>query len=1024
MRIVICHERFLFRFGADRVLILLGKGLAELGHQVTIMGNRYDPEVVRSFAAQVVDVPSDSVPHLDLNEFTAQWLPHYWRSHFPAGSDPDVAVVGGWPFLAAIPFLREACGRVICLDCGVVPTDGYAEGMRITLQKLRALRQDNFKFASLIAGISNFIADSQSKPDSHGKVPVRSVLLGADHVEHPVWVASQLRAATGECLSLVGKLRREGRKLVLCLGRWEPGCYKNSEAALEILRRVREALPEAALLVLEHRENIDVPPDLEGAVFPIGFPDDLALAELMKQADLGITVSLWEGFNLPLAEMQWLGRPALAFDLAAHPEVIVHPWYLCRNVEEMAAKAVELLRGGGPNPVDIRGTLERFRKYFRWQRFVQDFHQILEEIKPMVSKSPSAVQPIFLAIDVTNSARDPANSGVIRVTRRLSRTLQNYHDPVFVIWDVSSARYVLPTREEFEQLCQFNGPLPTSADRLSPSTGDRVTLDEFIKAHPTSARWLLLPEVILEGPFRCIRLYARERGFRIAALFYDAIPVMRPDLCNRLMRDNHRAYMEGLAECDVVFPISEFSAKCLTTLWQEWRTKVNCEVLPNLLPGEFGGAARPQGVAPEPHEGVRILCVSTLEPRKNHRNLIYACLLLKERYPELSWSLSLVGNRYEGAFEIADFVQQMAAKSPQIRWFGIVDDATLHRLYQEATFTVYPSLIEGFGMPILESLWHGRPCICSNKGVMAELASEGGCLTTDVENVEELSAAIYRLATDCSLLEELSVQARRRRIKTWEDYTLQLLQALNEQNHRAARSEEVETISSPAWPEILYPRCLLDDWQMHDSERLALTALLCRQKPYCAIEVGTNRAGSLSLIAQYSQLVFSIDIDPTIKERYRQFENVSFLTGDSSVVLQCLLNELNQTGIPVDFILLDGDHTAAGIRRDVAALLSYKPKKPLFVLLHDSFNPECRRGIVEAGWHLSPNCHFVDLDFVPGRVVEPPGPSHGQLWGGFALAYFCPAERRGELRVAASAATMFRVMSEWSNAGIHDQAGR
>ena len=59
MNILICNERFLFRFGADRVLILLGKGLKDLGHTVSIMGNRYDPEVVKAFASERIDIPGE-----------------------------------------------------------------------------------------------------------------------------------------------------------------------------------------------------------------------------------------------------------------------------------------------------------------------------------------------------------------------------------------------------------------------------------------------------------------------------------------------------------------------------------------------------------------------------------------------------------------------------------------------------------------------------------------------------------------------------------------------------------------------------------------------------------------------------------------------------------------------------------------------------------------------------------------------------------------------------------------------------
>ena len=166
------------------------------------------------------------------------------------------------------------------------------------------------------------------------------------------------------------------------------------------------------------------------------------------------------------------------------------------------------------------------------------------------------------------------------------------------------------------------------------------------------------------------------------------------------------------------------------------------------------------------------------------------------------------------------------------------------------------------------------------------------------------------------------------------------------------------------WQTLLYPNCLTDNWQMNDSERMALTGLLARQQPACSIEVGTYCAGSLSLISQYSKVVFSIDIDETIPSRFH-FPNVSFLTGPSTVILPHLLRELDAAGIPLDFILIDGDHSANGVMQDVACLLSYVPKKPFFVLLHDSFNPECRRGMVNAGWREIPILPLARSGFRP-----------------------------------------------------------
>jgi hypothetical protein len=155
-------------------------------------------------------------------------------------------------------------------------------------------------------------------------------------------------------------------------------------------------------------------------------------------------------------------------------------------------------------------------------------------------------------------------------------------------------------------------------------------------------------------------------------------------------------------------------------------------------------------------------------------------------------------------------------------------------------------------------------------------------------------------------------------------------------------------------------------------------------------------------------MVFSIDIDPSIPEKLRPLEkNVSFLTGPSFIVLPLLLKELECSGIPVDFILIDKVHPVGGMKRDIACLLSYVPEKPLFVMMHDSFNSECRRGILEAEWEKSPYVNWVDVDLVPGRIVEEEGSNKGQLGGGFGLAYFLPHQRATALQINQSAKMMF-----------------
>jgi hypothetical protein len=502
-------------------------------------------------------------------------------------------------------------------------------------------------------------------------------------------------------------------------------------------------------------------------------------------------------------------------------------------------------------------------------------------------------------------------------------------------------------------------------------------------------------------------------------VFYDAIPVLRPDLVkDQVIRDNHASYMAGLALCELVMPISTFSADCLRQFWTS-RAIAGTTVTTVQLPGEFGGSKRSREVG-RAASAVSMLCVATLEPRKNHLTLIEAAKRMAQRRPELAWTLTLIGNRYAGGDDIAKRVTDECSKDPRIRWLGIVDDATLQSAYDECTFTVYPSEIEGFGMPILESLWHGKPCICHHSGVMAELAAAGGCLTVDVTDVDALSGAMERLATDEAVRMQLATEAIWRPIKTWETYSMEILRAIS--GGVQPVGSEGRTVTLPTEPraearvpnllDMLYPACLTTDWQMNDSERLAMTAVLHRLNPACAIEVGTYKGGSLSLLAQYAKAVFSIDIDPTIPAKFAHFPNVSFLTGRSSELLPTLLRELDAVDFPVDFVLIDGDHSAAGVRGDIETMLDYVPKKPLVMMLHDGFNPACRQGMLSAAWDRSPYVHWVDVDFIPGRLVEHGGGGDGEMWGGLAMALLAPERRAGPLTVAASARRAFDEMKE------------
>lgn len=189
----------------------------------------------------------------------------------------------------------------------------------------------------------------------------------------------------------------------------------------------------------------------------------------------------------------------------------------------------------------------------------------------------------------------------------------------------------------------------------------------------------------------------------------------------------------------------------------------------------------------------------------------------------------------------------------------------------------------------------------------------------------------------------------------------------------------------------LYPDLLYKNWQMSHAERMAMCHIIQRIQPKLAIEVGTYQGGSLSLLAQYCGWIYSLDIDPEIPIKFAHFRNTTFITESSATSLPALLNRLEQESAPLEFILIDGDHSRQGVQRDLDTILRYRPSRRVHVLMHDSFNSECRAGMLGADWAAARHVAFADLDFIHGKVVQQGGPFDGELWGGLALLILDPA---------------------------------
>jgi glycosyltransferase involved in cell wall biosynthesis len=162
-----------------------------------------------------------------------------------------------------------------------------------------------------------------------------------------------------------------------------------------------------------------------------------------------------------------------------------------------------------------------------------------------------------------------------------------------------------------------------------------------------------------------------------------------------------------------------------------------------------------------------ILTVGDLQPRKNHIGLIRAYEELIRQYPQLPQHLVIVGKRTWFADQVIDAATKSAAAA-RIHFTGFVNDDDLLRFYNASSMMVFPSLYEGFGLPILEAMACGRSVACSNSSAMPEVAN-ATALLFDPSSTEQMVRSMRDILIDNELRARMERLGQQRAAAfTWE----------------------------------------------------------------------------------------------------------------------------------------------------------------------------------------------------------------------------------------------------------------
>jgi glycosyltransferase involved in cell wall biosynthesis len=442
--------------------------------------------------------------------------------------------------------------------------------------------------------------------------------------------------------------------------------------------------------------------------------------------------------------------------------------------------------------------LDKIRDSLSW-KLISSFRGIKKRLKSVYRKTDNDLKSkIKIAVDVTPVLPGGANGGIKMLLWELLKSFNRSPRSEKFILLTSSKNDYLFNEFKMKRICVLKAPLPRQS-QLKTWTVNRIKKRfRFLGGKDLLKRNGIN---VLFCPFAA-PTYS-EIGIPTVSVIADLQHLYYPFFFSKKELKNRNHFYERLRnKADYVIAISDYTRKTIIEKLNFSPAKVYTIPISIQSRLQVPPPASTQTVLEKYALYNKKYCIypANLWPHKNHKMLITAFAMLLKKYPAYDLHLVLTGAPIGNDEILNDSIKQMGIDN-RVHFTGFLPGEELAVIWSQAYFLIYPSLFEGFGIPLVEAMRYKKPILASNVASIPEVVGEAA-IYFNPKKPDDIVDSIHKLMKDRSLY-DLIVKKGQEQLKKYNidemvyKYSEVLYNASN--NRRLVNQVECSGIFSDGW---------------------------------------------------------------------------------------------------------------------------------------------------------------------------------------------------------------------------------